>query len=140
MGFPYAEDTDHFHETAQAALEPFGCYQKLRDAAASYFFLPHRQKERGVGGLFFDQWNSGNQPQDLAMWKAVGESFLPAYLPILERRIPQSYAASERQKQLQMRGHYVEFNLLYDKGTRFGLLSGGNVEAIFGSLPPVVSW
>jgi coproporphyrinogen III oxidase len=140
MGFPYAEDTGHFHAVAQEALAPFGCYEQMRDAAARYFFLPHRQKERGVGGLFFDHLNSGCRETDLALWRAVGNSFLPALLPILERRLQQPFTAEERATQLQMRGHYVEFNLLYDRGTRFGLQAGGHPDAIFGSLPPVVSW
>lgn len=140
MGYAYAEDTEHFHATAKEALAPFNCYEQLRDAASRYFYIPHRQRERGVGGLFFDQWNTGSWDHDTALWKAVGRSFLPALLPILQRRIPQPYTPEERQRQLQMRGQYVEFNLLYDKGTRFGLLSGGSPDSIFGSLPPLVTW
>jgi coproporphyrinogen III oxidase len=90
--------------------------------------------------LFFDQWNTGSREKDEALWKSVGNSFLPALLPIIKRRINQPFTAEERRHQLRMRGHYVEFNLLYDKGTRFGLLSGGNPDSIFGSLPPLVAW
>lgn len=142
MGFPYEEDTFHFHETAKKALAPFGedVYQTFSQNAREYFYIQHRKKERGVGGLFFDNFNSGHFEQDLAVWKAVGQSFLPALLPIYEKRISQPYHVEEREKQLQLRAHYVEFNLLYDRGTKFGFQSGGNPEAILCSMPPLVKW
>lgn len=142
MGFPYEEDTQHFHQVAEKALAPFGedIYQKFSQNAREYFYLPHRNKERGVGGLFFDHLNSGNFEKDLQLWKAVGHSFLPALLPLYQKRMHQPYSLEEKEKQLQLRGHYVEFNLLYDRGTRFGFQSGGNPEAILCSMPPLVKW
>jgi coproporphyrinogen III oxidase len=142
MGFPYEEDSNHFHGEAQRALAPFGpeIYNTFAQNARKYFYIPHRQKERGVGGLFFDYLNTGNFEQDFNLWKAVGQSFLSALLPIYHRRIHQSYTAAEREQQLHFRAHYVEFNLLYDRGTRFGFQSNGNPEAILCSLPPLVKW
>lgn len=142
MGFPYAEDTHHFHHTAQNALASFGSevYKTFSQNAREYFYLPHRKKERGVGGLFFDHFNTGNFENDLHLWKAIAHSFLPALLPIYHKRISQSYTSEERELQLRMRAHYVEFNLLYDRGTRFGFQSGGNPEAILCSMPPLVKW
>jgi coproporphyrinogen III oxidase len=142
MGFPYEEDTRHFHATAQNTLDPFDkeLYPKLSAAAREYFFIPHRQKERGIGGLFFDHMNSGDFQKDLALWKAIAHSFLPSILPIYRRRINQSYTRHDKEKQLETRAHYVEFNLLYDRGTKFGFLSGGNPEAILCSMPPLVKW
>lgn len=142
MGFPYDEDTQHFHKTAQKALDAFGpdVYKTLSQNARDYFYIPHRKKERGVGGLFFDHLHSGNFEKDLGLWKAVGHSFLTALLPIYQRRIHQPYTIEEREQQLRMRAHYVEFNLLYDRGTRFGFQSGGNPEAILCSMPPLVKW
>jgi coproporphyrinogen III oxidase len=142
MGFPYDEDSTHFHQTAQNALDPFdkNLYPQLSEAARQYFFIPHRNKERGVGGLFFDHMNSGDFQRDLALWKAIANSFLPAILPIYRRRIPQPYTRDEKEKQLEIRAHYVEFNLLYDRGTQFGFRSGGNPEAILCSMPPLVKW
>jgi len=142
MGFPYDEDTHHFHETAKQAMTLFGSdiYDTFSQNAREYFYIPHRQKERGVGGLFFDHFNTGDFDQDLALWKGVGDSFLKALLPIYEKRIPQSYTPEERERQLELRAHYVEFNLLYDRGTRFGFQSGGNPEAILCSMPPLAKW
>lgn len=142
MGFPYKEDTDHFHLTAKESLDPFGAevYQTFSQNAKEYFYIPHRGKERGVGGVFFDHFNTGNFEKDLALWKAVGRSFLPALLPIYEKRVMQPFSAEERDLQLQLRAHYVEFNLLYDRGTRFGFQSGGNPDAILCSMPPLVKW
>jgi coproporphyrinogen III oxidase len=142
MGFPYEEDTQHFHGIAQKALIPFGpdIYKTFSQNAREYFYIPHRKKERGVGGLFFDYLNTGNFEQDLRLWKAIGYSFLPALLPIYQKRISHAYTPEERERQLQMRAHYVEFNLLYDRGTRFGFQSGGNPEAILCSMPPLVKW
>lgn len=142
MGFSYDEDTIFFHDTAKASLDPFGddIYQIFAQNAREYFYIPHRKKERGVGGLFFDHFNRGNFDEDLALWKGVGNSFLNALLPIYKKRIPQPYTFEEREKQLQLRAHYVEFNLLYDRGTRFGFQSGGNPEAILCSMPPLAKW
>lgn len=142
MGFPYAEDTAHFHSNAKSSLDPFGeeIYPQFSKNAREYFFIPHWKKERGVGGIFFDHYNSGIWEKDLALWKGVGASFLPGILPIYARRIVQPYGELQRRRQLQMRAHYAEFNLLYDRGTKFGFLSGGNPEAILCSMPPLASW
>ncbi|MBA3956868.1 MAG: oxygen-dependent coproporphyrinogen oxidase [Parachlamydiaceae bacterium] len=142
MGFPYQEDTHHFHGVAREALEPFdsGLYEKLSQQAREYFYIPHRKKERGVGGIFFDHWNSGDFQKDLSMWQGVGKSFLPAILPIYQRRVSHAFSSEERQKQLELRAHYAEFNLVYDRGTKFGFQSGGNPEAILCSMPPLAKW
>lgn len=142
MGFPYEEDTHHFHEVAKKALISFGSdvYKVFSQNARDYFYIPHRKKERGVGGLFFDNLNTGNFEEDLRLWKVVGNSFLLALLPLYQKRIHQSYTHEEREHQLLMRAHYAEFNLLYDRGTRFGFQSGGNPEAILCSMPPLVKW
>lgn len=136
MGFPYDEDTSHFHGVAKATLDPFGeeIYPIFSKAAQEYFFIPHWKKERGVGGIFFDYYH------DLSLWKAVGSTFLSAITPIYDQRIHEAYTEEDRKKQLAMRAHYVEFNLLYDRGTKFGFSSGGNPEAILCSMPPLVSW
>ncbi|GAB4190708.1 MAG: oxygen-dependent coproporphyrinogen oxidase [Simkaniaceae bacterium] len=140
MGFPYEEDTGHFHNEAKIGLAPFGLYEQFSKNAASYFYIPHRKKERGVGGLFFDHYNTGDMKKDFALVQAVGESFLKAVMPIYLRRIHQPYTPEDREMQLSARAHYVEFNLLYDRGTKFGFLSGGNPEAILCSMPPLVKW
>jgi coproporphyrinogen III oxidase len=142
MGYPYQEDTNHFHQTASQALDLFGpeIYNTFSKNAKEYFYIPHYQKERGVGGLFFDHWNTGDFEKDYTLWQSVGNSFLHALLPIYSKRLAQSYTEEERELQLQMRAHYVEFNLLYDRGTRFGFQSGGNPEAILCSMPPLVKW
>lgn len=142
MGFPYEEDTHHFHRIAQESLNPFGehLYDQFSQQARDYFYIPHRKKERGVGGLFFDHWNTGSFENDRALWKSVGNSFLAAIIPICQRRILQPYSSEEKDKQLHARAHYVEFNLMYDRGTQFGFKSGGNPEAILCSMPPLVKW
>lgn len=142
MGFPYEEDCAHFHQTARETLLPFGekLYEQFSQNAKEYFYIPHRNKERGVGGLFFDHFKSKNFDQDLAMWKAIGKSLTPAIMPIYARRTAVPFTAEERTIQLKMRGHYVEFNLLYDRGTKFGFRSNGNPEAILCSMPPLVQW
>ncbi len=140
MGFPYEEDTLHFHSTAKNALARFGLYEEFSKNAREYFYIPHWKRERGVGGLFFDHYQTGNFEQDLAMWQAVGSTFLQAILPIYDRRIEQPYTPPERDEQLKKRGQYAEFNLIYDRGTKFGFASGGNPEAILCSLPPLVKW
>lgn len=142
MGFPFKEDSEHFHSTAKNTLDPFGeeIYPAFSKAASEYFFIPHWKKERGVGGIFFDHYNTGNQAQDLALWKQVGNTFLSSITPIYDRRVIEPYSEDDRKKQLAMRGHYVEFNLIYDRGTKFGFSSGGNPEAILCSLPPLATW
>lgn len=139
MGFPYKEDTEHFHETAKKALGP-DLYQQFSSAAKEYFMIKHYNRERGVGGIFFDHFNTGNEKEDEALWKTVGSTFLNAILPIIERRISTPYTNHDRDKQLRKRSEYVEFNLLYDRGTKFGFQSGGNPEAILCSMPPLVKW
>ena len=142
MGFPYEQDTLHFHQVAKEALEPFGeeIYPQFSQNAKEYFYIPHRQKERGIGGIFFDHFNTGNFAKDFALWKQVGDTFLKTILPIYERRVFTSFTPLEKEKQLEMRAHYVEFNLLYDRGTKFGFQSGGNPEAILCSMPPLAKW
>jgi coproporphyrinogen III oxidase len=142
MGFPYAEDTEHFHGVAQRVLQPFGedLYSKFSQTAREYFYIPHWKKERGVGGIFFDHFQTGNFDQDLQLWQTVGKTFLDTILPIYRRRISQPFTPEDRERQLTFRGHYVEFNLLYDRGTKFGFQSGGNPEAILCSMPPLAKW
>lgn len=142
MGFPYAEDTQHFHSVAKKTLDPFGeeIYPQFSAQAKEYFYIPHRKKERGIGGIFFDHYNTGCPEKDSSLWKAVGNSFLDTICPILDRRVGTDYGGTEKELQLKMRAHYVEFNLLYDRGTKFGFMSGGNPEAILCSMPPLVKW
>jgi coproporphyrinogen III oxidase len=142
MGFPYTEDTQHFHKVAKATLDPFGAgiYEKFSQNAKEYFYVPHRKKERGVGGLFFDHYNTGSFEKDILLWQAIGNTFLEAILPIYSRRLDTTYSDMEKQRQLETRAHYVEFNLLYDRGTKFGFTSGGNPEAILCSMPPLAKW
>lgn len=132
MGFPYEEDTVHFHQVAKEAVKER--YPTLKRQAAEYFYITHRQKERGVGGLFFDY------EQDWDLWQACGNSFLEAILPIYNRRVHIPYTEEDRKKQAALRAHYVEFNLLYDRGTKFGFQTGGNPEAILCSMPPSATW
>jgi coproporphyrinogen III oxidase len=142
MGFDYDEDIQHFHSVAQQSLAPFGAnlYSEFSHNAKEYFFIPHRRKERGKGGIFFDHYNTGHFENDYHLWKTVGLNFLDAIQPIYKRRIHQPYSPQEKEKQLELRAHYVEFNLMYDRGTKFGFSSGGNPEAILCSLPPLVKW
>jgi coproporphyrinogen III oxidase len=133
---PFPEDTAHFHGVLQQACGA-DRYARFSQWAREYFFIPHRNSERGVGGVFFDYLRGG---EHLAFVQSVGNAFLPAYTPIVERRRGTSWSEADRAAQLRWRGRYVEFNLIYDRGTLFGLKSGGNVEAIFMSLPPLVSW
>ena len=142
MGDVIEEDKLHFHKVAEDALDPFGkdLYPLFSKGAKEYFFIPHRNKERGVGGLFFDHYNTGDFSKDFALMKAVALSFLPAILPIYQKRIPLSFSSEERELQLERRAHYAEFNLVYDRGTKFGFLSGGNTDAILCSMPPLAKW
>lgn len=140
MGLPYEEDSNHFHHIAKASLAPYGLYEQFYNNAKEYFYIPHRHRERGVGGIFFDHYNSDDFTRDCAMWQAIGLRFLEAIMPIYQRRVSQPFTAADRELQLERRAHYAEFNLIYDRGTKFGLQSGGNPEAIFCSLPPLAKW
>lgn len=142
MGFPYEEDAAHFHAVAKKALDPFGehLYPQFSQNAKEYFFIPHRNKERGVGGIFFDHFHTGDFEHDFAMWKNIGKTFIDTILPIYQKRIHLPFSPEDKQTQLRQRAHYVEFNLLYDRGTKFGFLSGGNPDAILCSLPPLAAW
>jgi coproporphyrinogen III oxidase len=140
--YPFEEDAVHWHRTARAACEPFGpeVYPRLKAWCDEYFFLPHRGETRGVGGLFFDDFSDGGAERAFAFLRSVGDAFLPAYLPLVERRRATPWGERERAFQLVRRGRYVEFNLLYDRGTLFGIQSGGRTESILMSLPPLVRW
>lgn len=139
--YPVDEDVLHWHRTAQALCAPFGeeRYAAQKRWCDEYFFLRHRNETRGVGGLFFDDLDKDFE-RDFAYQRAVGDGFLDAYLPIAERRKDTPYGEREREFQLYRRGRYVEFNLVYDRGTLFGLQSGGRAESILMSLPPRVRW
>jgi coproporphyrinogen III oxidase len=140
--YPYMEDISHWHKTVRATCEPYGddVYPRYKQWCDEYFYLKHRGETRGVGGLFFDDLNQWGFDRCFAFMQAVGNSYLPAYLPIVERRSLTPYGERERAFQLYRRGRYVEFNLVYDRGTLFGLQSGGRTESILMSLPPVVNW
>lgn len=140
--YPYLEDVQQWHRQAQALCQPFGeeVYPKYKKWCDEYFYLPHRQETRGVGGLFFDDLNEGGFEQCLAFMQAVGNGFIEQYQPIVEKRKDTPYGERERQFQLYRRGRYVEFNLVYDRGTLFGLQTGGRTESILMSMPPLVRW
>ncbi len=140
--YGFVEDAEHFHRTCKKALDPFGAdyYPRFKKWCDEYFYLKHRQEPRGVGGIFFDDFNALPWPQAEALWQSVGDHFLPAYLPLMERRRGLPYGERERDFQAYRRGRYVEFNLVYDRGTLFGLQSGGRTESILMSLPPIVRW
>jgi Coproporphyrinogen III oxidase len=139
--YPFDEDVRDWHHTAAQLCAPFGetRYAEHKRWCDEYFFLKHRNETRGVGGLFFDDLH-GDFETDFAYLRAVGDGFLDAYLPIVERRKDTPYGEREREFQLYRRGRYVEFNLVYDRGTLFGLQSGGRSESILMSLPPRVRW
>ena len=136
------EDCRHWHKTAQAACAAFGddYYRRYKTWCDDYFFLKHRNEPRGIGGLFFDDLNEPDFATAFGFMQSVGDHYLPAYLPIVEKRKDTPYGERERNFQLYRRGRYVEFNLVYDRGTLFGLQSGGRTESILMSLPPVVNW
>ena len=140
--YPFAEDVLHWHRTAQRACEPFGAdvYARYKEWCDRYFFLKHRNETRGVGGLFFDDLHEWGFERCFEFQRSIGDSFLEAYLPILERRRDTPYGEREREFQLYRRGRYVEFNLVYDRGTLFGLHSNGRTESILMSLPPLARW
>jgi len=136
------DDCRHWHQVAREACEPFGAetYPRYKQWCDDYFYLRHRQEPRGIGGLFFDDLNEPDFDQAFAFMRSVGDHYLPAYLPIVEKRKGTAYGERERDFQLYRRGRYVEFNLVYDRGTLFGLQSGGRTESILMSLPPLVKW
>jgi coproporphyrinogen III oxidase len=140
--YGFEEDAVHWHRTARDAVTPFGpdLYGRFKTWCDEYFFLPHRQEARGIGGLFFDDFNALGFERSLAMWRHVGDAYLPAYLPIVARRQGLAWGERERHFQLHRRGRYAEFNLVWDRGTSFGLQSGGRTESILMSLPPLVAW
>jgi coproporphyrinogen III oxidase len=140
--YGFEEDAVHWHQTARAAVEPFGgaLYPRFKRWCDAYFYLPHREEARGIGGLFFDDFDEGGFDNAFALMRSVGDHFLKAYLPIVERRKDVHYGERQRQFQLYRRGRYVEFNLLHDRGTKFGIQSGGRAESILMSLPPLVRW
>jgi coproporphyrinogen III oxidase len=140
--YGFEEDARHFHATCKRALEPFGAdkYPRFKKWCDEYFYLKHRGEPRGIGGVFFDDLHEPGFEQSFALQRAVGDAFVDAYLPIVERRRNTPYGEREREFQAYRRGRYVEFNLVFDRGTLFGLQSGGRTESILMSLPPVVRW
>ena len=140
--YGFDEDAVHWHQTAKKACIPFGkdIYPKYKKWCDDYFYLSHRDEQRGIGGLFFDDLNSGGFDECFDFMKSVGNHFSEAYLPIVKKRINTPYTESEKDFQLYRRGRYVEFNLIHDRGTLFGLQSGGRTESILMSLPPKVKW
>jgi coproporphyrinogen III oxidase len=140
--YPFIDDVLHWHEIARSACEPFGdeVYPRYKAWCDRYFYLKHRGETRGVGGLFFDDLNEWGFEKSFDFLRAVGDSYLDAYLPVVRRRKTLDFGERQREFQLYRRGRYVEFNLVYDRGTLFGLQSGGRTESILMSLPPLVSW
>ena len=140
--YGFEEDAQHFHQTCRNALDPFGSelHPRFKQWCDEYLYLKHRKEARGVGGVFFDDFNSAGFEQSFAMTQSVGDHFIDAYLPILKRRKDSAYGERERDFQAYRRGRYVEFNLVFDRGTLFGLQSGGRTESILMSMPPIVKW
>ena len=140
--YGFHEDAVHWHTQAKAACDPFGdhYYDKFKKWCDDYFYLKHRQEARGVGGLFFDDFNELGFEQSFGFLQSVGDHYISAYAPIVEKRKDHEFGERERNFQLYRRGRYVEFNLVYDRGTLFGLQSGGRTESILMSLPPLVRW
>jgi coproporphyrinogen III oxidase len=140
--YGFEEDAIHWHRTAKAACDPFGAdyYARFKKWCDEYFFIRHRGEPRGIGGLFFDDLNEDGFDHCFGFVRSVGDHYLPAYLPLVRQRKTTPYCERERDFQLYRRGRYVEFNLVYDRGTLFGLQSGGRTESILMSLPPLVKW
>ncbi len=140
--YGFEEDCRHWHQTAYTACQPFGnhYYEQFKAWCDDYFYLKHRQEPRGIGGLFFDDFNELGFEQSFAFMRSVGDHYLPAYQPIVERRTHHPHTEKHRDFQLYRRGRYVEFNLVHDRGTLFGLQSNGRTESILMSLPPLVKW
>ncbi len=138
----YPEDTAHFHGQQQAHLDPHGIdlYPRLKAWADEYFYIPHRGRARGVGGIFMDDRNTGDWEADFALTQDIGRAFLPAFLPLVERRRVQPFTDADRDTQLIHRGLYAEYNLVYDRGTKFGLATGHDANAVLMSLPPLAKW
>ncbi|SFB00605.1 coproporphyrinogen oxidase [Poseidonocella pacifica] len=138
----YPEDTEHFHAVQKAHLDPHGdgFYPRLKAWADEYFYIPHRKRARGVGGIFMDDHCSGDWDADFALTRDIGRAFLPAYLPLVERRQALDWGKAEREIQLVHRGLYAEYNLVYDRGTKFGLETGHDPDAVLMSLPPLAKW
>lgn len=140
--FPVEKDTQDFHQRLKQACDDYDLtyYQKFKQWCDDYFFIKHRNEARGVGGIFYDNLNSANWQQDFNFTKEVGRAFLDIYPQIVRRHMHKTWDKEQKQAQLEKRGRYVEFNLIYDRGTKFGLMTNGNIEAIFMSLPPEASW
>ncbi len=140
--YGFEEDAIHFHQTCRDALAPHGAnlYPRFKTWCDDYFCLKHRQEQRGIGGIFFDDYSELGNEKSFAVLKSVGDAFLKAYVPIVEKRMHIPYGERERSHQLYRRGRYVEFNLVWDRGTHFGLQSGGRTESILLSMPPLASW
>ena len=138
----YGEDTRHFHAEQEHHLAPHGpaLYTELKAWADEYFYIPHRKRARGVGGIFMDDRNTGDWEADFALTQDIGRAFLPAYLPLVERRRGTSFGEAEKDTQLVHRGLYAEYNLVYDRGTKFGLATGHDANAVLMSLPPLAKW
>jgi coproporphyrinogen III oxidase len=138
----YAEDTAHFHATLKAHLDPHGeeYYPRLKDWADAYFFVPHRGRARGVGGIFMDDHCTGDWEADFRLTQDIGRAFLPAFVPLVDRRREMAWGEAEKDAQLVHRGLYAEYNLVYDRGTKFGLETGHDANAVLMSLPPVAKW
>ena len=138
----YDDDTAHFHATQKQHLDPHGeaYYPKLKEWADEYFFVPHRKRARGVGGIFMDDHNTGDWEADFALTQDIGRAFLPAYVPLVEKRRVQDWSDADKDAQLVHRGLYAEYNLVYDRGTKFGLETGHDANAVLMSLPPLAKW
>ena len=138
----YAEDTAHFHGQQKLHLDPHGAdlYPRLKEWADEYFFVPHRGRARGVGGIFMDDRNTGDWGADFALTQGIGRAFLPAYVPLLQRRRDMAWTEADKDVQLIHRGLYAEYNLVWDRGTKFGLATGHDANAVLMSLPPLAKW
>ncbi len=138
----YDEDTTHFHNIQQSHLDQHdqALYPRLKSWADEYFFIPHRKRARGVGGIFLDDHNTGDWARDFALIQDIGRAFLPAYVPLVDKRRTQNWSDNEKNVQLEHRGLYAEYNLVYDRGTKFGLETGHDANAVLMSLPPMAKW